>query len=83
MAMYFCDITFCSLCSLFVMVRPGVKPNTVMYGRDLPESFFKYCEEDFPTTSVSHDDNVDLLLVVGTSLTVSPANSLVHMVRHI
>jgi NAD-dependent SIR2 family protein deacetylase len=32
---------------------------------------------------VSHVDNVDLLLVVGTSLTISPANSLVDMVRHI
>lgn len=48
----------------------GVKPATVLYGSSLPEQFFTGMEEDFP-------DNVDLLIVIGTSLTVFPANSLV------
>mmetsp|Transcript_10632 Transcript_10632/g.17474 ORF Transcript_10632/g.17474 Transcript_10632/m.17474 type:complete len:311 (-) Transcript_10632:162-1094(-) len=68
----------CKSCS-----RPGVKPNTVMYGRNLPDKFFDSCEEDFPqavATTNSAISDVDLLLVVGTSLTVSPANSLVYMV---
>ena len=82
-------------------IRPGVKPDTVMYGRDLPEIFFQYCDMDFPpvpsppskggtvqsadtsttATETEADEVADLLLVVGTSLTVSPANSLVHLVN--
>eukprot|EP00299_Pterocystis_sp_00344_P010597 c4772_g1_i1.p1 GENE.c4772_g1_i1~~c4772_g1_i1.p1 ORF type:complete len:329 (-),score=93.35 c4772_g1_i1:17-856(-) len=50
--------------------QPGLKPSTVLYGRGLPESFFRNRSEDFPK-------NVDLLLILGTSLIVSPANSLV------
>lgn len=52
---------------------PGVKPDTVMYGRNLPASFFTNCDKDFPQCS-------DLLIVIGTSLTVSPANSLVERI---
>merc|ERR1712070_968744 len=44
-----------------------VKPSTVLYGRPLPPSFTKAIKEDFP-------DQVDLVVVIGTSLTVSPAN---------
>ncbi|CAK9036184.1 NAD-dependent protein deacetylase sirtuin-2 (Regulatory protein SIR2 homolog 2) (SIR2-like protein 2) [Durusdinium trenchii] len=47
--------------------KAGVKPSTVLYGRPLPRRFFELIDEDFPVS-------VDLLFVVGTSLTVSPAN---------
>lgn len=53
--------------------RPLVKPTTVLFGSNLPEEFFSRSEEDMPKT--------DLLLVAGTSLVVSPANSLVYRVN--
>eukprot|EP00465_Bigelowiella_longifila_P002957 CAMPEP_0185261722 /NCGR_PEP_ID=MMETSP1359-20130426/10058_1 /TAXON_ID=552665 /ORGANISM="Bigelowiella longifila, Strain CCMP242" /LENGTH=322 /DNA_ID=CAMNT_0027848443 /DNA_START=33 /DNA_END=1001 /DNA_ORIENTATION=- len=46
--------------------KPGIKPSTVLYGRNLPEAFFEAKEQDL------HE--VDLLIVMGTSLTVGPAN---------
>jgi NAD-dependent SIR2 family protein deacetylase len=57
----------CSECG-----RPLVKPKTVLFGRSLPVEFFEKSEQDMP--------NVDLLIVVGTSLVVSPANSLIYRV---
>jgi NAD-dependent SIR2 family protein deacetylase len=54
----------CSSCG-----ENAVKPATVLYGRGLPEAFFRARELDFP-------DCVDVLIIAGTSLTVSPANSL-------
>jgi len=53
--------------------RPGIKPKTVMFGRPLPAAFFEAVEVDFP-------DNVDLLIIAGTSLQVHPAASLVMQV---
>eukprot|EP00192_Tetraselmis_astigmatica_P019388 CAMPEP_0117686520 /NCGR_PEP_ID=MMETSP0804-20121206/22508_1 /TAXON_ID=1074897 /ORGANISM="Tetraselmis astigmatica, Strain CCMP880" /LENGTH=220 /DNA_ID=CAMNT_0005498247 /DNA_START=130 /DNA_END=788 /DNA_ORIENTATION=- len=50
----------------------AVKPDTVLYGRTLPERLFTCSESDMA--------EVDVLIVAGTSLTVSPANSLVSMV---
>jgi hypothetical protein len=47
--------------------RALVKPSTVLYGRSLPSSFFEAMAHDFP-------DNTDLVMVIGTSLTVGPAN---------
>ena len=52
--------------------RPLVKPTTVLFGSSLPAEFFERSAEDLPS--------VDLLLVAGTSLVVSPANSLVYRV---
>jgi NAD-dependent deacetylase sirtuin 2 len=49
-----------------------VKPKTVLFGRSLPEDFFSKSEQDLPT--------LDLLIVAGTSLVVSPANSLIYRV---
>ncbi|KAL7553021.1 hypothetical protein ACHAWF_016902 [Thalassiosira exigua] len=49
-----------------------VKPQTVLFGSSLPSKFFERSEEDLPST--------DLLIVAGTSLVVSPANSLVYKV---
>jgi len=46
-----------------------VKPNTVLFGNPLPEIFFEKLKED--------SDQVDLLIVAGTSLVVSPANFVV------
>jgi len=50
-----------------------VKPNTVLFGSALPSLFFTRLEED--------QDNIDILIVAGTSLAVSPANSVVNKVR--
>ena len=50
--------------------QPLVKPNTVLYGRNLPPTFFSAVEEDF-----GGGGGVDILFVVGTSLTVHPASS--------
>jgi len=52
--------------------KAQVKPKTVLFGRSLPKEFFVHSEEDLKTC--------DLLLVAGTSLVVSPANSLVYRV---
>lgn len=49
--------------------KPLVKPSTVLFGRSLPSEFFDCFGRDMPAC--------DLLLVAGTSLVVSPANSLV------
>ena len=46
-----------------------VKPATVLFGGSLPAEFFSLSEKDLPSC--------DLLVVAGTSLVVSPANSLV------
>ena len=52
--------------------RALVKPKTVLFGRSLPEEFFIRAQQDMP--------KCDLLIVAGTSLVVSPANSLVYKV---
>ena len=52
--------------------QPAVKPTIVLFRSNLPQEFFISSREDLPT--------VDLLIVVGTSLTVAPANSLVYRV---
>lgn len=49
--------------------KPLVKPSTVLYGRNLPPEFFENVPGDLKS--------LDLLIVAGTSLTVSPANQLV------
>jgi NAD+-dependent protein deacetylase sirtuin 2 len=54
----------CHKCDL-----PLVKPRTVLFGRNLPPEFFFRCQQDLP--------KLDALIVAGTSLVVSPANSLV------
>jgi NAD-dependent deacetylase sirtuin 2 len=56
------SLILCENCNL-----PLVKPATVLYGRSLPPTFFRKINED-------QSSDVDLVLVVGTSLTVSPAN---------
>ena len=52
--------------------NPTVKPNTVLFGSSLPQDFFDKASQDLPST--------DLLIIAGTSLVVSPANSLVYNV---
>jgi len=52
--------------------KPLVKPSTVLYGRSLPPEFFEKVPGDL--------ESLDLLIVAGTSLTVSPANQLVYSV---
>jgi NAD-dependent SIR2 family protein deacetylase len=54
---------------------PQVKPRTVLFGTSLPRNFFSCAGEDFP-------DNVDLLIVAGTSLVVMPAGGLVGAVSY-
>jgi NAD+-dependent protein deacetylase sirtuin 2 len=53
----------CEHCS-----EPLVKPATVLFGRNLPVEFFRCRAQDLPP---------DLLIIAGTSLQVSPANSVV------
>jgi NAD-dependent SIR2 family protein deacetylase len=55
----------CDLCSYEAM-----KPSIVLFRSPLPEIFFHSAQQDLP--------NVDLLLIIGTSLAVAPANSLVY-----
>mmetsp|Transcript_17626 Transcript_17626/g.24291 ORF Transcript_17626/g.24291 Transcript_17626/m.24291 type:complete len:329 (-) Transcript_17626:639-1625(-) len=52
--------------------RAAVKPTTVLFGSSLPQEFFERATEDLPS--------VDVLIVAGTSLMVSPANGLVYNV---
>ena len=60
---------YCNKCG-----RATVKPATVLFGTALPKAYYKCVKEDFP-------QNVDLLIVAGTSLTVSPACHLVNEVN--
>lgn len=50
-----------------------VKPKTVLFGSNLPSEFFTRTREDLP--------RADLLIIAGTSLVVSPANSLVYNIN--
>merc|ERR1711907_68716 len=52
--------------------KPLLKPSTVLFGSSLPSDFFVFARDDCP--------KADLLIVAGTSLVVSPANSLVTQV---
>jgi NAD-dependent SIR2 family protein deacetylase len=52
--------------------KAQVKPATVMFGRSLPKDVFQYLEKD--------SANIDLMIVIGTSLQVSPANFFVDRV---
>lgn len=54
--------------------RPAVKPATVLFGRSLPDAFHEGVEKDFNT-----QENIDLLIVAGTSLKVHPSAGLVDM----
>ena len=56
----------CTVCG-----KPLVKPATVLYGRNLPAIFFEALKRDLPPS--------DALVVVGTSLTVSPANTVPYL----
>lgn len=51
--------------------KPLVKPTTVLFGRSLPEKFFRCHLQDL--------SDADLLIIAGTSLVVSPANSLAYL----
>ena len=57
----------CEACALHT-----VKPTVVLFHSPLPKIFFETMVRDLPS--------VDLFIVVGTSLTVGPANSLVYLV---
>lgn len=57
----------CKTCS-----HPAVKPTIVLFRSSLPEEFYTLSRDDLP--------DADLLIIVGTSLTVAPANSLVYRV---
>ncbi len=58
---------YCKACG-----EPTVKPDIVLFGGDLPEKFYKRTAKDLP--------EADLLIVMGTSLSVAPANSLVYRI---
>jgi len=50
-----------------------IKPDIVFFGENLPPRFFQHYEADL--------SNADLLIVMGTSLTVNPFAALIDMVR--
>jgi NAD-dependent deacetylase sirtuin 2 len=52
--------------------EPAVKPTIVLFRGSMPGEFHARAAEDLP--------RADLLIVMGTSLTVAPANSLVYRV---
>ena len=52
--------------------RDQVKPSTVLYGSSLPRAFFEACDSELPAC--------ELCLVLGTSLTVGPANRVPELV---
>ena len=56
-------VVYCKKCKKGV-----VKPNSVLFGENLPKRFFKLYPTDFA--------NCDLLLVIGTSLQVAPCSQL-------
>jgi NAD-dependent SIR2 family protein deacetylase len=60
--------------------RPAVKPSTVLYGCSLPARVFSCIEKDFRDVGSADKAKVDLMIIAGTSLTVSPACNLVEMV---
>jgi len=55
-----------------VCAQETVKPTVVLFGEALPEKFFECTDTDLP--------GVDLLVVLGTSLTVAPANEIVQTI---
>jgi NAD-dependent SIR2 family protein deacetylase len=57
------EIPKCAKCDAFV------KPDIVFFGENLPPRFYELLNEDF--------DKCDLLIVMGTSLTVHPFASLI------
>ena len=52
--------------------NPTMKPSIVLFRSSLPREFHVRCQQDLP--------ECDLLIIMGTSLTVAPANSLVYRV---
>lgn len=54
--------------------QPGLKPSTVMYGAPMPKAFHT------AVTADTEPENVDLLVVMGTSLGVYPAASVPSLV---
>ena len=58
--------------------KPGVKPDTVLYGSSLPGRFFQLVDDDDPNTGDL--PNLAVLFIAGTSLTVGPANSVATLV---
>ncbi|KAL7426265.1 hypothetical protein ACHAXH_000290, partial [Discostella pseudostelligera] len=58
---------YCEACG-----EPTVKPDIVLFTGSLPKTFFKRTAKDLP--------EADLLIVMGTSLSVAPANSLVYRI---
>lgn len=63
----------CNYCN-----APGVKPMTVMYNRPLPPKVIESLNIDFPSSTDSCD--VDLMIIMGTSLTVFPFAQYVQMI---
>ena len=57
----------CDVCG-----RPAVKPTIVLFRGSMPKEFHERTGEDL--------GDCDLLIIMGTSLTVSPANSLVYRI---
>lgn len=50
-----------------------LRPNVVWFGESLPQDTWK--------EAISHSSNCDVMIIVGTSLVVSPANTLPHYAK--
>jgi len=59
---------YCDACQTGI-----VKPDIVFFGEDLPESFYAHKQRDLV-------DEADLVLIMGTSLSVYPFASLIHQI---
>ena len=60
------NVVYCENCGSYV------KPDIIFYGEMLPDRFYRLYQRDFV--------NCDLLIIMGTSLTVQPFASLVELV---
>jgi len=56
--------------------KPAVKPKTVLFGRNLPSEYFNAIKEDF-----TDSNDCDLIIAIGTSLSVFPAANICQMGR--
>ena len=62
--------------------RPGVKPDTVLFGQLLPSKVYECSSLDFPIDRLHTPSPVDLMIIAGTSLTVYPAAGFPALLPH-
>merc|ERR1711972_148663 len=63
-------IPYCEIRNKLTKCQGIIKPDIVFFGEGLPNKFFEALEED----GHSDKNNVDLILVIGSTMKVSPVN---------